>query len=104
MTLRRLGQPKEAEHVLEPIAAGLDVIENVAYHKLLLMYRGDIAVEELLAEKMDGNDRPTVLYGIGNWYLYNGEPARARELFKRVVDSDPWPAFGTIAAEAELAR
>jgi tetratricopeptide (TPR) repeat protein len=104
MTLRRLGRPEEAEHVLEPIQAGLDVIENVAYHKLLLMYRGEIAPEELLGEPMEGNDRPTILYGVGNWRLYNGEPARARELFERIVANDPWPAFAYIAAEAELAR
>ena len=104
MTLRRLGRPKDADHVLEAISSGLDVIENVAYHKLLLMYRGEIAPEELLAERMDGNDRPTILYGIGNWYLYNGEPERARELFRRIVTDANWPAFGFIAAEAELAR
>jgi tetratricopeptide (TPR) repeat protein len=104
MTLRRLGRQKDAEQVLEAIESGLDVIENVAYHKLLLMYRGAIAPEELLAEKMEGNDHATILYGIGNWYLYNGEPGRGREYFMKVVESDPWPAFGTIAAEAELAR
>lgn len=104
MTLRRLGRPQEAALVLEPINAGLDVIENVAYHKLLLMYRGEIAPEELVGEAMDGNDRPTILYGIGNWRLYSGEPARAREVFERIVTNDPWAAFAYIAAEAELAR
>jgi tetratricopeptide (TPR) repeat protein len=104
MTLRRLGRPRDADHVLEAIHPGLDVVENVAYHKLLLMYRGEIAPEELLAEPMDGNDGPTILYGIGNWYLYNGQPQRAREVFKRVIETGIWPAFGFIAAEAELTR
>lgn len=104
MTLRRLGRPQEAARVLEPISAGLDVIENVAYHKLLMMYRGEIAPEELLGERLEGNDRPTILYGVGNWRFYNGEPALAYELFDRIVASDPWAAFAYIAAEAELAR
>ncbi|HUP47757.1 MAG TPA: tetratricopeptide repeat protein [Thermoanaerobaculia bacterium] len=103
MTLRRLGRPKEAEHVLDAISSGLDVIENMAYHKLLLMYRREIAPEELMGEPMDGNERPTILYGIGNWYLYNGEPGRGRELFTRILTDENWPAFGHIAAEAELA-
>ena len=102
MTLRRLGRAKEAEAVLEPISIGLDVIENVSYHKLLLMYRGDISPEELIAEKLAGNDSPTIRYGIANWYLYNGDVARARPLFERIVAEDPWPSFGEIAAEAEL--
>ena len=104
MTLRRLGRQKEAEHVLEPIKSGLDVIENVGYHKLLLMYAGAIAPQELLAEPMEGNDRATILYGIGNWYLYNGEPDRGHEYFRKIVAGDAWPAFGTIAAETDLAR
>ena len=104
MTLRRLGQPQDAEVVLEAVMPGLDVIENVAYHKLLLMYRGEIAPDELLSEPMDGNDLPTILYGIGNWYLYNGDVARAEETFRRILAGGNWPAFGYIAAEAELAR
>ncbi len=104
MTLRRLGRPNEAEKVLEPISTSLDVIENISYHKLLLMYRGEIAAEELLKEEMKGNDRPTILYGIGNWYLYNGEPARAQEIFNTILKGEEWPAFGYIAAEAEMAR
>ena len=104
MTLRRLGRPKEAEHLLVRADPSLDVIENVAYHKLLMMYRGEISVDELLDEPKEGLDRPTILYGIGNWYVYNGQPAKGREIFQRIVDEEPWPAFGTLAAEAELAR
>ena len=105
MTLRRLGRTAEAEKVLDPISTSMDVIEDVAYHKLLLMYAGEIAPEEL---EREGNatttDGVTLLYGIGNWYLYNGQPERATTLFRRIVEGDQWPAFAYIAAEAELAR
>lgn len=104
MTLRRLARQKEAEAVLEPISTSLDVIENVSYHKLLLMYRGEIAPEELLKEELQGNDRATMLYGIGNWYFYNGDNAKAQELFSMILQGSEWPAFGYIAAEAEVAR
>ncbi len=104
MTLRRIGRAKEAEAVLEPISSSMDVIENMSYHKLLLMYRGEIAPEELMTDELKGNDRATMLYGIGNWYLYNGQPDKAREIFQSIIAKDPWPAFGYIAAEAELKR
>jgi len=104
MTLRRLGRPKEAEAALEPISSSLDVIENIPYHKLLLMYRGEIAPEELMKDELRGNDRATILYGIGNWYLCNGIPAKADEIFRTILQGSEWPAFGYIAAEAELAR
>jgi tetratricopeptide (TPR) repeat protein len=96
MTLRRLGRPQEAEAVLEAISTDMDVIENQAYHKLLLMYRGEIAPQEMT------EDDPAIQYGVGNWHLYNGQPERARPLFERVVAGGQWAAFGYIAAEQEL--
>src|SRR5687767_203210 len=81
MTLRRLGRAKEAEEVLTPINVEMDVIENTAYHKLLLMYRGEVSPDELEAMQ-DPNtvDGATILYGIGNWWLYGGQPERARPI------------------------
>lgn len=105
MTLRRLGRPKEAEAVLGPISSDMDVIENTAYHRLLLMYAGEVAPDELAAGQ-DPNtvDGATTLYGIGNWWLYNGQPERARPIFERVREGKQWASFGYIAAEVELGR
>ncbi|HET8773816.1 MAG TPA: tetratricopeptide repeat protein [Thermoanaerobaculia bacterium] len=97
MTLRRLGRPQEAEQVLDAISTDMDVIENQAYHKLLLMDRGEIAPEEMAGDA-------TTQYGVGNWYLVNGQPERARPVFARIVAGKEWSAFGYIAAEADLHR
>ena len=104
MTLRRLGRPAEAENVLEPIGPSMDVIENTGYHKLLLMYRGEIAVEEMEREDPATVDGTTILYGVGNWHLYSGQPEKARPIFARITSGKQWAAFGFIAAEAELLR
>ena len=105
MTLRRLGRANEAEEVLGPISIDMDVIENTAYHKLLLMYGGDVAPDEL-EKGLDPNtvDGATMLYGIGNWWLYNGQPERARPIFQRVTEGKQWSSFGYIAAESDLHR
>jgi tetratricopeptide (TPR) repeat protein len=103
MTLRRLGRVKEAEKVLEPISIDLDVIENISYHKLLLMYGGEIAPEELVKADPSTTEGATILYGIGNWYFYNGQPDRAYVLWQKVLDGQQWSAFGYIAAEADMA-
>ncbi|HYS56181.1 MAG TPA: hypothetical protein VER58_20670 [Thermoanaerobaculia bacterium] len=104
MTLRRLGRVKEADKVLEPISIDLDVIENIPYHKLLLMYEGEIAPEELVKQDANTTEGATILYGIGNWYFYNGQSDRAQALWKKIVDGPQWSAFGYIAAEADMAR
>lgn len=104
MTLRRLGRPEEAERVLDAISTDMDIVENGAYHRLLLMARGEIAIEEMSNQDPATVDGATTLYGIGNWWLYNGQPERARPLFARVIAGPQWSSFGYIAAESDLAR
>jgi hypothetical protein len=103
LTLRKMGRAAEAEKVLDPISTSMDVIENVAYHKLLLMFSGDIAPEELVAQDANTTDGATILYGIGAWYYVKGQPEKAYPLWQRVMDGSQWASFGFIAAEAEIA-
>ncbi len=105
MTLRRLGREEEAARVLERIHPEMHILENHAYHRRLLMYKGLLAPAALLdVSSSDPLQLATQGSGVGNWYLYNGDQARAREIFRRVIDRGSWPAFGYIAAEAELRR
>jgi tetratricopeptide (TPR) repeat protein len=105
MTLRRLEREDEARAVLEPIRAGMDIIENHDYHRLLMMYRGESTPEELTDQAGSSGVGPaTTAYGVGNWYLYNDDAERARSTFERILETDTWAAFGYVAAEAELAR
>jgi dipeptidyl aminopeptidase/acylaminoacyl peptidase/tetratricopeptide (TPR) repeat protein len=104
MTLRRLGREREAAEVLRPISKDLKVVDNHAYWNRLLMYKGEKTPEDLLGPQEDPVQLATYGYGVGNWYLYNGQREKAREVFERIVRGPGWPAFGFIAAEAELAR
>jgi len=106
LTERRLGRETAAAAVLEPITAELDVIENDAYHRLLLLFRGDARADELLASARSGDaiQNATVAYGVGAWLLVNGDSARAREVFHEILAGPQWAAFGYIAAEAEVTR
>lgn len=49
-------------------------------------------------------DFATVGYGVGNWHRDQGREAEATALFEQIVAAGEWPAFGHLAAEAELAR
>lgn len=108
MTLRRLGQTAEAQKVLAPITADMPIVEYHAYHRLLLVYKGEIDADRLLSETptngKTATDFATIGYGVGNWHLYNGRVGRAIEVFDRVAQCPLWPAFGRIAAEVELSR
>ena len=100
------GDAAGAAAALAPIRAGLDVIENGDYHRLLLLFRGEADPEELLraAAEEGGVALATVGYGVAAWHLSRGEREAAAALLARVLDETPWPAFGHLAAEARLAR
>lgn len=105
LTRMRLDRPEEAQQVLEGIESDMDIIENTAYHRLLLLFRGDLTEEDLIGTGADALQNTTTAYGVGAWHLVNGRTDQAFEIFRTIVGSDgPWGAFGYIAAEAELAR
>ena len=43
-------------------------------------------------------------FGVADWYLGQGEEAKAIPLLTQVADSSYWPSFAACAAEAELLR
>ncbi|HEX6939676.1 MAG TPA: tetratricopeptide repeat protein [Longimicrobiales bacterium] len=104
MTLRRLGRTEEAAAVLARVYPDMEILENHAYHRRLLMYKGLLSPDGLLADAADPLQRATRGYAVGNWHLYNGDTARAADVFRNVLSNGVWSAFGHIAAEAELSR
>jgi len=104
MTLRRLGRRTDAARILRQVHADMDVIENDGYHRLLLLYKGDLKSEEVLGEDADGVGSATVGFGIANWNATHGRVAIGREAMRRIVLGGTWAAFGFIAAEADLAQ
>ena len=108
MSYRRSGQDEKAREVLEAIQLDMEIIENEAYFQRLLMYKGLVDPETLLPRDAEDDDLKLQLvtqgYGLGNWYLYRGERERAIDIFKSIISVGYWPAFGHIAAEADLYR
>jgi tetratricopeptide (TPR) repeat protein len=105
MTYRRNGDEAKAAAVLEPIREGMEIKENTAYYQRLLMYKGLVKPDAVLnPDKAEPLQVATSGYGVANWYLYNGDKAKARQLFEKVVAVGYWPAFGHIAAEVDLVR
>lgn len=107
MSLRRANRHNEAEGAIEFVTPDLDIIENHAYHRRILMYHGFLSPDSLM-QPPAGEDAALTLatqgYGVGNWYLTEGDTTKALDLFERVLDTGYWAAFGYIAAEADLAR
>ncbi|HLF84453.1 MAG TPA: tetratricopeptide repeat protein [Blastocatellia bacterium] len=104
MSYRRAGDKTKAARALDRITPDMKVEENKSYFDRLMLYKGLKKEAEILNDKMTDLEIATVGYGIANWYLYNGDKAKAKELFQRITSGKYWPAFGFIAAETELTR
>jgi tetratricopeptide (TPR) repeat protein len=105
LTLGRLGRTAEATALLARITPDMDIIENASYYKLLRMYQGALTADSLLGSGA-GLDAVTMRYGVAAWHFNNGRREQAIASLKEIVDGYPaqWPAFGYVAAEADLAR
>jgi tetratricopeptide (TPR) repeat protein len=103
MALSRAGRKAEARAMLDRRPDSLTT--DNAYAQRLRLYRGLTAADSVMAYPDTGDvARATLSYGVGNWYLVQGDTARALTWFERSVSSGGWPAFGFILSEIELQR
>jgi tetratricopeptide (TPR) repeat protein len=105
ITLRRLGREDEARRVLEPVGDEMTLYENFSYHHLLMSYRGEADPKSsLVSPDASDIDRATMGYGEGSRLLWQGHTAEALDVWRSVLQTPQWAAFGYIAAEADLHR
>jgi thioredoxin-like negative regulator of GroEL len=105
-SLRRAGRADQAKALLAGVPEGLAVKENEAYYRALLFYKGVRTEAQVLPdEAFKENTGVSVGYGLANFYLAEGQTAKACALMQRLVEDEAhWNAFGFIGAEGDLAR
>jgi tetratricopeptide (TPR) repeat protein len=107
MTLRRMGKRSDADKLLQGFSTHIELIENLDYLNLIRLNKGEVKAEDLLSTVRGDADTlgsASLGYGIGNYFLYNGDSEKAMTIFRKIVDGDQWASFGYIAAETELLR
>ncbi len=106
-TAIRMGDTLKAQALLEPIERNMEIIENDAYHKRLLMYKGVIQPEDVMpldtSAVSDEHIYVTQGYGVANYLKLTGRNEEARMILDKILETDSWPSFGYIAAEADKA-
>ena len=108
MSLRRLGRDAEAAQMLASFHRNMEVIENQAYHRLMLLYKGELPVDSVLTVGPGGEmsvTDATAAYGVGQLALLQRSACGGGANFS----ADPRRAasgarFGYIAAETEIKR
>lgn len=103
MSLSRAGRHAEAKAMLDRRPDSL-AVDN-AYATRLRIYRGTLEAERAITAADTADVQvATLAFGLGNWYLVQGDTAKARGWFERSVRSGGWPGFGFIVSEIELRR
>lgn len=100
--LSDMGRAEEALDALKDVTADMQIIENQAYHKLCMFYRGDITIDQIEGGEFSSIMNDAMLYGLGSWYLNNGNPEKASEYYSRILGGGSWASFGYIAAEVRM--
>lgn len=106
LALRRLGEHDAALEAIRPIHADMvTTMNNHLYLKRLLFYKGEWTEEQLIEVFEQGGLAFAAYYGLACWHLYEGNTAKARDYFLKVVDNGTaWGGFAHVASEAELNR
>lgn len=106
VTLQRLERFAEADQLLEPIHAGMEMTQNNhLYLKQLLFYKGEITEQQMTELLEQGGLAVSNGFTMGCWHARRGRMAEARRYFERVVaEGTVWGAFGQIGCERELLR
>jgi tetratricopeptide (TPR) repeat protein len=113
--VRRANAP-DSKHAGEAALAAIPPeMKNTAPHtlhylNLVRLFQGRATPAEITppVPPRDGSDTEaelafdTVSYGVGNWELYNGHAAKAREYFQRILEGKVWITWGFIGAEREI--
>jgi len=85
------------------VDADWDVIENHAYHRLLLLFRGDLDLATLDLTSDDEVKNLTAAYGLARYRFLAGDIAAGTARLQEIAAARS-AAFGCIAAEADLSR
>lgn len=105
--LMRSGGFARGGQLLTAIPEDLPIEVNLAYYHNLLLHKGVMTVDQLMANAQ-GPDAPyrmeTVGFGIAMDMLASGDTAGATPILEQIYADPWWPGFGRIAAEVELER
>jgi len=106
-SLMRSGGFARGGQLLTAIPQDMPIEENLAYYHNLLLHKGVMTVDQLMANAQ-GPDAPyrleTVGFGIAMDMLASGDLPGATPILEQIYADPWWPGFGRIAAEVELER
>lgn len=103
----RAGNKEKAAAVAKPFTADFEIDnKDYPYYRRLMLFNGVIQPVELVDENKSITEMTlydmTKLYGLANYYRYQGDTTRAKALYEKVLQSKEWPGFAYACAELDV--
>ena len=106
---RRAGLKEKADQAVAWVGGKAPAGHSEFYYNLVRFYQGAKTEAEIVPAStpvdLESELRfTTIAFGVANWYLANGETAKARAYFERIVKGRVWGTWGYVGSEVELVR
>ena len=105
MAYRRIGNMQRANELIMAISNATKVSFYYAHLYNVFLYKQMKTPKELMNYfknyEYEGNSA-TQLYGVGSWFLHNGDASQAIQTFRKGVNDLNWNNVGVLAAESDL--
>ena len=103
---QRINEKEKSVNLLKAITPESDTDRESPYFRRIMLYKGVITPEALVRVSMAPDSMSvqdvTKIYGLANWYAYQGDKEKAKALYTTILKSAAWPGFAYAAAEIEL--
>ena len=104
----KAGKPDMAQEVIDAYTFEEDLDLKYPYSQRVMLYKGDKKAEDFEFISKPSSEwtgvEMTVAYGIGSWYVFNGDLEKGKSLFNKVVELPYWNAWAYLLAEKEVAE
>ena len=104
LSFQRMGENVSAVSLLSTIDPNVEIIENDAYLRSLLMFRSSLDADDHAGSILGATTDPIELYGMANWYTWRNKLSDASTIRRKILSSTDWTNVGYIAAEADSSR
>ena len=102
MINRRLGRKDAADTIVESITQNMDIIENMSYHTMCLIFKGTLDPDSLNNKSIGNSSSDVLSYGLGNWYLFEKlDTTKAKDSYARLLEKGNKFSFAYLAAESD---
>lgn len=106
LTLKKLGKEGETSRVIENVEPEMRIIENHAYHDLVIMFQGFKSMKDIQDKYALAPLKQSITadFGVAMWLLFDGQTEEAKQLLEKVVEHKYWIADVYPIAQKELSE